>query len=257
MKSYLIKGDCLKRMQNLPDKSIDMILCDLPYGMTRNKWDSVIPLEDLWRQYSRIAKDRCAIVLTASQPFTSVLVSSQVELFNVEWVWIKNRGGNFMNCKIQPIKEHESVLVFCKGKPVYNPIMQERAAGSSSLIGKVPGHGKISENYNKRHHVSRVLPKLRYPSSWQKFNTQTKPDHPTQKPVLLMEYFIKTYTNEGMIVLDNCMGSGTTGVACRNLNRHFIGIEKDDKYFDICMKRIEGAKKKSSINVGKWLESRA
>ena len=240
----VMHGDCLELMKSIPDGSVDMILCDLPYGTTACKWDTVIPFAPLWEQYKRIVKTNAAIVLTASQPFTGALVMSNVDMFKYEWIWEKNRGSNFATVKYMPMKEHENVLVFCKGKPTYNPILQERAEG-----GKARAAYKINaSNTGKRETLNGLTgvdsgyidKNLRAPRTVQKFNTEVGL-HPTQKPVALMEYLIRTYTNENETVLDNCMGSGTTGVACVNTNRHFIGIEKDDKYFEIARKRIDEA----------------
>ena len=242
---WLMLGDCLERMKEIPDGSVDMILCDLPYGTTSCKWDSIIPFEPLWEQYRRIAKKNAAIVLTASQPFTSVLVCSHLKGFKHEWIWEKNRGSNFGAAKYQPLKEHESVLVFSKdGEKVnYYPIKEPRKGAGADRVkyefngsntGKREAYGGFTDN--RKGHKEEML---RYPSSIQKHNTQVGL-HPTQKPVTLMEYLIRTYTNEGDVVLDNCTGSGTTGVACRNLNRKFIGVEMDEEYFDIAKKRILG-----------------
>lgn len=238
----LRQGDCLEVMKTIQDKSIDMILCDLPYGTTACKWDTVIPFEPLWEQYKRIIKDNGAIVLTTSQPFTSALVMSNPKMFKHEWIWEKNRGSNFATLKYQPMKEHESVLVFCKTSPTYFPIMQERkgAGLDRTKYGYNPtntGKRDVIGNLKMTHANHNGNNELRYPSSIQKFNTNVGL-HPTQKPVALMEYLIKTYTNENETVLDNCMGSGTTGVACKNLNRNFIGIEQDEKYFKIAQERI-------------------
>ena len=234
----LYNGDCLDVLQSIPDSSIDMVLCDLPYGTTNCKWDVVIPLDELWNQYDRICKETAAIVLTASQPFTSMLVMSNPKMFRHEWIWQKNRGSNFANTVREPFKEHEEVLVFSKGKWTYNKQMQERTGGGVGRVKYGFNMKTSTENYGKFKGVKTDLPKLRVPSSVQKFNTEVGL-HPTQKPVSLFEYLIKTYSNENDTVLDNCMGSGTTGVACKKLNRNFIGIEKDVKYFEIVKKRIE------------------
>ena len=233
----LIHGDCLEKMKDIPDKSIDMILCDLPYGSTACKWDVVIPFKPLWEQYKRIIKDRGAIVLTASQPFTSALVMSQPLMFRHEWVWRKEAGSNFATVKFGPMKEHESVLVFSRRRVNYFPIPQER-------VGRRKGRDTKSCTYQASD-VYGIKPQgvfpvgvMRCPSSVQDFNRE-RGLHPTQKPVALLEYLIKTYTLEGETVLDNCMGSGSTGVACVNTGRNFIGIEKDYKYFEIAKKRIE------------------
>ncbi len=237
----LILGDCLEKMKEIPDKSIDMILCDLPYGITACKWDSIIPFEPLWEQYKRVTKSNAAIVLTASQPFTSFLVTSNPKMFKHEWIWIKNKGSNFANTVREPFKEHESVLVFSKGGWTYNKQMQERTGAGLSRVQYQFHLESKTENYREfKGRGNVVMPELRVPSSWQKFNTETGL-HPTQKPVALFEYLIKTYTNEGETVLDNCMGSGTTGVACKRLGRNFIGIEKDENYFKIAEERIASA----------------
>jgi len=245
----LILGDCLEKMKDIPENSIDMVLCDLPYGTTQNKWDSVLPLETLWENYLRVAKNTAAFVFTASQPFTSSLVMSNVKMFKHEWVWIKNRGSNFANTVREPFKEHESVVVFSRGKWTYNKQMQPRTGGGLDLIGKKIGVGKNHREGLrpfKKFTEIKSLPEMRVPSSWQKFNTEVG-QHPTQKPVAMMEYLIRTYTNEGDKVLDNTMGSGTTGVACVNTGRKFIGIEKDEKYFNIAKQRIEAAQKSKGL----------
>jgi site-specific DNA-methyltransferase (adenine-specific) len=236
--ALLIHGECLAEMAKLDDQSVDMVMCDLPYGTTQNKWDAVIAFEPMWAQYRRICKG--AIVLTASQPFSSALVMSNPKEFKHEWVWIKNRGSNFLNCVREPMKEHEVALVFATQKWTYNKQMQERTGGGVSMAGQVFNTENNTENYGKFKRSKTPLTTLRVPSSWQKFNTEVGL-HPTQKPVALMEYLIKTYTNEGMTVLDNCMGSGTTGVACINTGRNFIGIEQDEKYFAIAEDRIQAA----------------
>lgn len=240
--SYTIhNGDCLELMRDLPDGSVDMILCDLPYGTTRNKWDAVIPFERLWDQYWRVMKASGAIALTASQPFTSALLMSQPSYFRHEWIWIKNRGSNFANTVREPMKEHESVLIFSRGKWTYNKQMQERTGAGADRVKYEVAFRSRSENYREfEDRAPKRLPELRVPSSHQKFNTEVG-FHPTQKPVALMEYLIRTYTNEGDVVLDNCMGSGTTGVACVNTGRRFIGMEKEPEYFEIARRRIEEA----------------
>ena len=236
----LLLGDCLERMTEIPDGSVDMILCDLPYGTTQNRWDAVIPFNLLWTAYWRVLKQNGVIALTASQPFTSALVMSQPERFKHEWIWIKNRGSNFANTVREPMKEHESILVFSRGKWTYNKQMQERTGGGAERVAYDFAFKTETENYGGFSGKSGNLPELRVPSSWQKFNCEVGL-HPTQKPVALMEYLVKTYTNPGELVLDNCMGSGTTGIACQNTSRNFIGIEKDEGYFEIARQRIEGA----------------
>jgi site-specific DNA-methyltransferase (adenine-specific) len=231
-------GDCLELMKDIPDGSVDMILCDLPYGTTQNKWDSVLPLDLLWSEYNRVAKSSAVIVLTASQPFTSSLVMSNPKMFKHEWIWIKNRGSNFANTVREPMKEHESVLVFSKGKWTYNKQMQERTGGGLSRVqydfDKITG----TDNYGKFNKPPPKQGELRVPSSWQKFNTEVGL-HPTQKPVALFEYLVKTYTNPGDLVLDNCAGSGTTAVACERTDRRWLCIEKDEGYFEKAVERIK------------------
>ena len=235
------QGDCLEVMKQIPNASVDMVLCDLPYGTTKNKWDSVIPLEPLWTEYLRLGKTNAGYVFTASQPFTSILVTSNLSMFKHEWVWQKNRGSNFANTVREPFKEHEVVLFFSQGKWTYNKQMQARSGGGVGLIGKTIKCKTQSTNYNEQINMTiEKLPELRVPSSVQKFNTQVGL-HPTQKPVALLEYLIKTYTNPNGVVLDNTMGSGSTGVACANTGRRFIGIERDEKYFQIAKKRVEEA----------------
>lgn len=221
----LYNDDCFNIFPFIADKTIDAIICDLPYGTTSCKWDSVLPFDKLWEQYERIIKANGAIVLTASQPFTSALVMSNPKLFRYEWIWEKNRGSNFATVKYQPMKEHESVLVFSKDKHNYYPIKEERQGlGKDRVKYKFQEERKnVSENYGIKVKHKEFLTEDRVPRSIQKFNTETGL-HPTQKPTSLFEYLIKTYTNEGDMVLDNTMGSGTTGLACKNLNRNFIGI---------------------------------
>ena len=239
-------GNCLDVMKDIPDKSIDMILCDLPYGMTACKWDVRIPFEPLWEAYKRIIKDNGAIVLTASQPFTSELVCSNLKWFKCEWIRVKE-PSNFMNIKYQPFKEHEQVLVFCKTTPKYNEIRQERAA-TSILRDRIAGRVKhrysnIVKNQNiVLTNTYQCINEDRAPSTVQIWKRDgNRLFHSTQKPVAMFEYFIETYTNEGDLVLDNCIGSGTTAVACVNLKRHWIGIEKEQEYVDIANKRVSGA----------------
>lgn len=231
----LMLGDCLERMKEIPDQSVDMVLCDLPYGTTSNKWDSVIPFDPLWEEYRRLAKPNAAIVLTASQPFTTALISSNSVDFRYCWVWDKTKGGNFALAKKQPMKSHEDVCVFYRRQPTYNPEMETR--------GKVrkKGGGKASENFGIVPSVS--FNNTYYPKTIVQFSTGSRSDHwhPTQKPLALMEYLVRTYTNEGDVVLDNCMGSGTTGVACKQSGRDFIGIEMDPGYFAIAEQRISQA----------------
>jgi len=239
-RSTFYQGDCLVEMNKISDKSVDMILCDLPYGITSNKWDVVIPFDLLWQNYNRVLKQNGVIALTASQPFSSALVMSNYKMFKHEWIWNKDKGGNFINSVREPMKEHESVLIFSKGKWTYNKQMEERkGSGLGRAKYKFNWKSNKSENYGaiKENKKSNKILGLRVPSSVQFFKRETGL-HPTQKPLELMEYLIKTYTNEGETVLDNCMGSGTTGVACVKTGRHFIGIEKDEKYFKIAVSRV-------------------
>lgn len=228
--------DCIKGMERLPDKSIDMILCDLPYGTTKNKWDSIIPLDQLWEQYERIIKDNGAIVLTAQTPFDKVLGASNLKLLKYEWIWVKESGTGFLNAKRMPLKNHENVLVFYKKSPTYAPQMR---TGFKAYKCK-QGSGSDNWNYDRSNggHISESNGE-RYPLSVINFNRDKDKLHPTQKPVALFEYLIKTYTDEGAIVLDNCMGSGTTAIACMNTNRNYIGYEKDRSYYELINERIE------------------
>lgn len=233
----LIEGDCLDVMPTLEAGSVDMILTDLPYGTTANKWDAVIPFEPMWAEFRRLCPTG-AIVLHASQPFTSALVMSQPKAFKHEWVWIKNRGSNFANTVREPMKEHESVLVFSFGKWTYNKQMQERTGSGGDRVKYGVAFRSQSENYREfegRDHQQ--LPKLRVPSSWQKFNTEVGL-HPTQKPVALEQYLIRTYSNPGDTILSATAGSGTVLVAARAEGRNAIGIEREPKYYETAYKRL-------------------
>jgi DNA modification methylase len=235
----LLHGDCLKLMPTLPDASVDMILCDLPYGTTQNKWDSVIPLDLLWPQYWRIAKPGTPIVLMAQTPFDKVLGVSCIGQLRYEWIWEKTAATGFLNAKKAPLKAHENVLVFYRQQPTYNPTMTKGAV-IKRVNASYANHG---DNYGKSNSVRGPYESTqRYPRSVQKFAKDNRmlSQHPTQKPVALMEYLIRTYTNPGDVVIDNCMGSGTTGVACVNTGRDFIGMEQDEKYFELAFKRIMG-----------------
>ena len=238
-------GDCLDIMPTLEAGSVDMALADPPYGTTACKWDSVLPFEPMWAGIKHAAKRNAAIVMTASQPFTSALVMSQPRMFRHEWIWEKNRGSNFLNTKREPMKEHESIIVFSERAWTYNPQMQERKGNGKSLIGKTKIGARTPTDTNNGgvYPKATVLSELRVPSSVQRFNTACGRDkhHPTQKPVALMEYLIRTYTNEGDTVLDFTMGSGSTGVACANTGRKFIGIELDAGYFEIAQRRVSEA----------------
>lgn len=247
-KIELYNGDCLELMKNIEDKSIDMILCDLPYGTTASDWDKIIDFTKLWEQYKRIIKDDGAIALFGSGQFTYKLITSNEKMYKYKWIWFKSKKGNFVNAKNRPMTSYEEIMMFSKGntangskiKMRYFPqgLIEKRTIRTDrsgtrfgTMAGKRPSHKEtiVSEYTN-------------YPFDVLQFDSEGKPVHPTQKPVALLEYLIKTYTNEGDVVLDNCMGSGSTGVACVNTNRNFIGIELDKNYFDIAQKRIESAK---------------
>lgn len=235
----LMQGDCLDLMRDIPDGSVDMILCDLPYGTTQNKWDAVIPFEPLWEQYWRVLKRSGAVVLTAAQPFTSALVMSQVDNFKYSWTWCKNRYTGNLNAKKQPLRGHEDVLVFYRNQPTYHPYTDKDnpLAGTKTPLSKSENYGRTGQrgDYIRPEKLTKV-------SILKGFDTGSERGlHPTQKPVALFEYLIRTYTHPGETVLDNTMGSGTTGVACVNTGRRFIGIEKDDTYFRIAQDRINGA----------------
>lgn len=227
--------DCLTALEKVSDGSVDMLMVDLPYGTTACAWDFVIPMDKLWEQYYRICKKNAAMVFTASQPFTTTLISSNLKDFRYEWIWEKPQGTNPMNAKVMPLKSHENVLVFYREKPTYNPQMWY----STPYGGFKSDTSKIGEVYGSAKSQHRDNPDgSRYPRTVQKFK-QEKGFHPTQKPVEMMEYFIKTYTDKGQTVLDNTMGSGTTGVAALKLGRKFIGMEREEKYFEISKKRLE------------------
>jgi len=234
----IIQGDCIEVMKDIPDKSIDMILCDLPYGTTVCKWDTIIPFEPLWEQYKRIIKDNGAIVLTASQPFTSALVMSNTKMFKYEWIWGKGRGTGFQIIKYKPLVSHENILIFGKGTIKYNPQMRER---EKPRVSKNKGTTRqMLVSNGKEYQAEKALDK-KYPITEIQFSNNNQKDklHPTQKPVALFEYLIKTYTSVGDTVLDNCAGSGTTGVACINTKRNYILIEKDPDYCKIAQDRID------------------
>jgi len=241
MSATLLNGDCLDIMATLPAASVDLILCDLPYGTTACAWDAVIPFEAMWAQFRRVTKPNAAIVLTASQPFTTALIGSNLKDFRYEWIWEKDGGSNFATVKYQPMKEHENVCVFYRSMPTYNSQKQERIGSRKGRITSTTDSGRKDSVYGTQSGgATFVVPELRHPRSIQRFNRE-RGFHPTQKPVALMEYLIRTYTNECDVVLDNCMGSGTTGVAALNCQRKFIGIERDPGYFAICQRRIAEA----------------
>ena len=233
--------DCLEGMKYIDDKSIDMILCDLPYGTTACKWDVVIPFESLWKQYERIIKDNGVIILFASQPFTSKLVMSNIKLFKYELIWIKSKASDFINANYRPMKKHENIVVFSKGKAspgcknpmIYNPqglIHKQQIKIRKGSLGIARDRNSQQGEYMSKG--------KNYPTSLLEFSNEGKTFHPTQKPVALCEYLIKTYSNEGDLVLDNCIGSGTTAIACINTNRNYIGFELNKEYYEIAKNRI-------------------
>lgn len=233
----LMLGDCLERMKEIPDGSVDLVLTDPPYGTTACKWDAVIPLEPMWEQVQRVLKKNGAAVFTASQPFTSALVMSNVDWFKYEWVWSKTQATGHLNAWRRPMRQHEDILVFSGGSPTYTPqIADKPKANRRPVTARTKGSDCYGAHKLNAH---RCPPDKSMPRSIVNFANQQRGLHPTQKPVALMEYLIRTYTNEGETVLDFTMGSGTTGVACVNTNRSFIGIERDPGYFEIAKKRIE------------------
>jgi DNA modification methylase len=233
----IIEGDCLEIMKEIPDGSVDMVLCDLPYGTTQNKWDSVLPLDQLWSAYWRISKPTAAIVLTAAQPFTSLLICSALHDFKYTWVWRKSRPTGQLNAKKAPLRDNEDVCVFYRQQPKYNP---EFTKGPPNHVSEKPVTKSKSGNWGKQYEIIERKTDDKYPRTVLNFDSLDPRNqlHPTQKPVPLFEYLIRTYTDEGQTVLDNTMGSGTTGVACLNTGRNFIGIERDTGYFDIAARRL-------------------
>lgn len=233
----VVAGDCLEMMRELPDGSIDMVLADLPYGTTRNRWDSVIDLPALWEQYERVVKPDGAIVLTAAQPFTSVLVASRLPLFRYEWIWSKTIGSGQLNVARQPLRTHESVLVFYRRQPTYHPQMTD----GEPYTAKRSSSAWSGRGYNGQRDHEAVNAGTRYPKSVLTVpNPRVKGGHPTQKPVALMEYLIRTYTDPGEVVLDNVLGSGTTAVAALRCGRRFVGMELDEEYVAMARARIAG-----------------
>lgn len=239
MLNQVFNVDCLEGMKLIPDKSVDMILCDLPYGTTACKWDSIIPFDLLWQQYERIIKDNGAILLTASQPFTTKVIASNMKLFRYEWIWKKgNHTTGFPNANRMPLKNHENVLVFYKKLPKYYPqdlILLDKPIYQKSTSKKLKIFGKRNNESLSKVHVTKYT---NYPKSVIDFPRDSKTFHPTQKPVALFEYLIKTYTKEGETVLDNCMGSFTTAIACINTNRNYIGFEMDEEYWKLGNERV-------------------
>lgn len=237
MRNKLILGDCLEEMKNIADSSVDLLLVDLPYGTTQCKWDSIIDLDLLWKQFNRVCKNNAAMVFTAAQPFTSVLVMSNPKFFKYSWVWEKSKATGYLNAKKSPMRAHEDICVFYRKPSCYNPQMTQ---------GEPYNKGKAHRPTDVYGAQTEVLVKndtgLRYPRTVQYFKTaesEGKVYHPTQKPVSLFEYLIKTYSNEGDLVLDCCMGVGTTPIACINTKRDYIGIELDEKFYKICEERIQ------------------
>ena len=253
----LLNGDCLKMMKEIPDNSIDMVLCDLPYGTSASSWDKKLPMNDLWNEYKRIIKHNRAIVLFSQQPFTSLLITSNIEMWKYNWIWEKDNGTNFMNSHFCPLKITEDICVFGNGATsfvkngenlIYNPQFSEGKPYSIISGNQKSNSAVVRGGKGGRDDVGGYKTESdgkRYPKNLIKFNRDKDKLHPTQKPVPLCEYLIKTYTNEGETVLDNCMGSGSTGIACINTNRNFIGIELDNTYFEIAKKRIEEVSIKS------------
>lgn len=232
----LYQGDCLDLMKNIPDKSVDMILCDLPFGITQCKWDKKIPFDFLWEQYNRIVKENGAVVLFAQMPFTAELVMSNPKNFKYMWIWYKHYCRNFLNAKKQPLRTTENVCVFYRKQCTYNPEMRKgklRQKNNSTNQRGCYGKYDALKYTNDVYYPTDILDFAGVPN--------TENQHPTQKPIDLLEYLIKTYTNKGETVLDNCMGSGSTGVSCVNTNRNFIGMELDRDYFHMAKERIEKA----------------
>jgi len=243
----LILGDCLVKMLDIPDKSVDCIICDLPYGSTQNLWDIIIPSDKLWEQYDRIRKEDCVIALFGSEPFSSFLRMSNIKNFRYDWIWHKSKPSGMVLAKKQPMRNHEIISIFYPGK--FNAIQEEREGftesskarfASGKNFGSYRNHGDSTTGMKKQEGLKQIS-LLRGPTSIKKFASipnRLGTLHPTQKPVDLCEYLIKTYTNENDLVLDNCCGSGSTLVAAKNLNRQFIGIEKEEKYFNIAKERL-------------------
>lgn len=230
----LLQGDCLELMKQIPDKSIDLILCDLPYGTTQNKWDTVIPFDKLWAQYNRIIKDNGAILLFGKQPFTSQLINSNLKIYKYNLIWKKNNHDNPLQAKRRFLNITEDIVVFYKKQCCYNP----QGLVKVDKITKQGGRGNLMVQASGDRPDEYKQEYTNYPRNILEFARDAKNIHPTQKPVALLEYLIKTYTNEGDVVLDNCMGSGSTGVACQNTNREFIGMELDEKYFKVACERL-------------------
>lgn len=248
-KNYLWNGDCLELMKDIPDKSMDAIICDLPYGTTQCKWDSVIPFDLLWNEYNRVIKDKGAIILFSAQPFTSALISSNYRMFKYSWTWDKSRASGFLNAKKQPLRVTEDICVFYKKQCTYNPILIDREKKNIRNTDYTPNkegvqtYGKTRKDF--KYNQGREIPIDKgYPKNLLHIktvgtNSKNKRLHPTQKPLELLKYLVKTYTNENDWVLDNTCGSNTTGIACYDLNRNYIGIEKDIDIYEVAKKRVE------------------
>jgi DNA modification methylase len=245
----LILGDCLEKMKDIPDGSVDMVLCDLPYGTTQCKWDSMLPLENLWTHYKRVVKESGAIVLFAAQPFTSILVSSNIQMFKYDWCWRKPKGTGHLNAKKMPMRDKEDLVVFYRKQCTYNPQFTQGTPYKNKAGKNHSSRTSMTDSYGAYTNFRNENSGFRYPKQVIEFGVvERETVHPTQKPVALLEYMIKTYTNKGETVLDNTMGSGTTGVACVNTGRNFIGIELDEGYFKTAEKRIEEARAKTNSN---------
>lgn len=250
----LLQGDCLDKFKEIEDNSIDMVLTDPPYGKTACEWDSVIDFNNMWDELKRIIKNNSAIVMTATQPFTTFLINSNIDMFRYCWIWFKNTTSGFQHSKRMPLRNYEDIVVFYNKQPTYNPIKEKRDQNEKSKNRlKYKFTTKKGNNITQKVKKIEYKPEdieLRYPTMVKKFNSVPTSNkfHPTQKPVELMEYLIKTYTNENDIILDFAMGSGTTGVACKKLNRDFIGIEKDQEIFNTAKKRINSVISREEIS---------
>ena len=238
------QGNCLEVMKDIDNNSVDVILCDLPYGVTRNKWDCIIPIELLWKEYKRVLKEKGIIILTATQPFASRLIMSNLEMFRYDLIWEKPLATGFLNANRMPLRNHESILVFYNSLPIYNPQKTEGKPYKMVRRSDSTDYGEVKNLHQETNNVDGK----RFPKSVIKFSSDKEKLHPTQKPLALFEYLILTYSEKNALVLDNCMGSGTTAVACLNLNRNFIGIELEQRYVDICNKRIMEVKSGCDAN---------
>ena len=243
--------DCLVGMKRIPDKSVDMILCDLPYGVTKNKWDSVIPLDELWKHYKRIIKENGAIVLFGQGLFTARLMFSNEKWYRYNLIWEKDRPSGFLNAKRMPLRSHEDIVVFYKKLPTYNPQFWEgeplHGMGSKFREGQLENNNYGKFDSHKNPSAKHEGDTKKYPRSVLSFKKEHPPIHPTQKSVELVEWLVKTYSNEGDTVLDNCMGSGTTAIACLNTDREYIGFELDEAYHKLSLERIENHTQQSSL----------